>query len=352
MDCRACGLRCSLVACCLPALGQQHGPRRPATPAPRSARLLQRRFPGACERLRAIPAHRLRALHDRAARGAGPIREARAPLRARVRRRTGRHRDAARDAGVRVRLDGAASVRRRRPLVGATSRDLRSRATSTRFSAASSASAGEFLFICVAIGIVMGLAGLMRRNWWVVGAPVFVVLALAFAFVQPVFITGLNSLRNPKVAADARAARPRARGSPQVPVKVEEVDETTGAERGGGRDRVVPPRLPLGHAARRPLQPCAGAGVVAHELGHQYATTSGRGSGWFGVAMSRRPSDRALNATARRHVRGRRRYRSRSSCRFAVQIAYARSERGPHDTYEAEADWVALQTTRDPRRPR
>ena len=34
---------------------------------------------------------------------------------------------------------------------------------------------GQFLFICVAIGIVMGLAGVHAGSWWwIVGAPVFV----------------------------------------------------------------------------------------------------------------------------------------------------------------------------------
>ncbi len=45
---------------------------------------------------------------------------------------------------------------------------------------------GEFLFICLAILIVMALAGFLRDRWWILGAPVFVGLVALFAFVLPV----------------------------------------------------------------------------------------------------------------------------------------------------------------------
>src|SRR5439155_18250744 len=34
----------------------------------------------------------------------------------------------------------------------------------------------QFIVVCVAIGIVMGLAGVLRQRWWIVGAPVIVAL--------------------------------------------------------------------------------------------------------------------------------------------------------------------------------
>ena len=49
---------------------------------------------------------------------------------------------------------------------------------------------GAFLFICLAILIVMALAAPLRDWWWLAGAPVFVGLALFFAFLFPYLIPG------------------------------------------------------------------------------------------------------------------------------------------------------------------
>src|SRR6266536_2505286 len=40
----------------------------------------------------------------------------------------------------------------------------------------------EALFALIAVGIVLGLAGWLGDRWWIVGAPVFVVISAAFAF--------------------------------------------------------------------------------------------------------------------------------------------------------------------------
>ena len=47
---------------------------------------------------------------------------------------------------------------------------------------------GEFLFVCLALLIVMGLAGPLGNWWWIPGAAVFVGLALLFTFVSPYLI--------------------------------------------------------------------------------------------------------------------------------------------------------------------
>ena len=43
----------------------------------------------------------------------------------------------------------------------------------------------EFLFICIAIAIVMALARPLRRLWWLAAAPVFVGLALLLRAFRP-----------------------------------------------------------------------------------------------------------------------------------------------------------------------
>ena len=47
---------------------------------------------------------------------------------------------------------------------------------------------GTFLFVAAALAIAMGLAGPLRRWWWLAAVPVFVGLALLFAFVSPYLV--------------------------------------------------------------------------------------------------------------------------------------------------------------------
>ena len=66
------------------------------------------------------------------------------------------------------------------------------------------AAGGEFLFISLALLIVMALTGLWKRWWWVAAAPALVAVTLVFAFVQPYLIPGQHDVNNPAIAADAR----------------------------------------------------------------------------------------------------------------------------------------------------
>src|SRR6185503_7408045 len=59
----------------------------------------------------------------------------------------------------------------------------------------------QFVFVCVAIGIVMGLAAVLKQWWWIAGAPVLVGLAFLSAFLQPYLIPGLHPLHNKAVEA-------------------------------------------------------------------------------------------------------------------------------------------------------
>ena len=123
------------------------------------------------------------------------------------------------------------------------------------WSRASSALGGTFLFVSLALLVAMGLAGVLRRWWWVVAAPVFVGLALLFTFVSPYLIPNTAPLRDPQLLADARALE-RSEGLSGTRVDVQDVHRFTtapNAESGGLRRHAH--GGPLGHAARRQLQP-------------------------------------------------------------------------------------------------
>src|SRR5205085_1538275 len=60
-----------------------------------------------------------------------------------------------------------------------------------------------FLFVALAIVIVMGLAQVLGRRWWILGAPGFVGIAILFAFLQPfLLVDGTRRVSEPWLRAD------------------------------------------------------------------------------------------------------------------------------------------------------
>ncbi len=88
----------------------------------------------------------------------------------------------------------------------------------------------EFVFLCASVLVVMGLAKLAGRHWWLPGAAFFVGLFALFTFISSYLVTGTHSLRseNPGLAARAEqlADREGARG---IPIRVENVHGETSA---------------------------------------------------------------------------------------------------------------------------
>jgi STE24 endopeptidase len=85
-----------------------------------------------------------------------------------------------------------------------------------------------FVFIAAALAISMGLAGWLRRWWWLAAAPVFVGLAFLFTLLSPYLIPNTSPLRDPGLRADARALE-RSEGVKGTGFVVEDVDRFTTA---------------------------------------------------------------------------------------------------------------------------
>ncbi len=68
--------------------------------------------------------------------------------------------------------------------------------------------AAQFLSICIALLIVMGLARRLGDRWWLPGAAVFVGIAALFSFVSPYLDFSTTPLEK-RVAARGRAASTR-----------------------------------------------------------------------------------------------------------------------------------------------
>jgi STE24 endopeptidase len=86
---------------------------------------------------------------------------------------------------------------------------------------------GTFLFVAAALAIAMGLAGPLRRWWWVAAAPIFAGLALLFTLLSPYLVPNTSPLREPWLA-DARALE-RKEGVEGTKFVVEDVHRFTTA---------------------------------------------------------------------------------------------------------------------------
>jgi STE24 endopeptidase len=208
---------------------------------------------------------------------------------------------------------------------------------------------GTFLFICLAILIVMGFATLLGRRWWLVGAPSFVGLAILFAFVQPwLMAPSTHPIRNPRIASDARRLAAR-EGIPGTKVVVENVHKETSAANAFAAGLGPSARVTLwdtlldGRFSERELR-----FVLAHEFGHLKRDHIWKALGWY--ALFAIPGAYIVTRATRRRG-GLHRPDSIPLALFVLvflQTLALPLQNMISRHMEAEADWMALQTTRDP----
>jgi STE24 endopeptidase len=206
---------------------------------------------------------------------------------------------------------------------------------------------GEFVFLCFALLVTMALARLLRSAWWLPATAVFVGLAALFAFVSPYLMPGLEQ-PDPRVAADARTLG-RTEELPEVPVRVQEVREFTSAPNayafglGDTRRVVLWDTLAEGGFSRPEVR-----SVIAHELGHHEHEHIAKQIGWF--ALLALPAALAVAVATRRRGLG-----DPASVPVALFVVVVLAllasplQAATSRRYEAEADWAALQATREPR---
>jgi STE24 endopeptidase len=204
-----------------------------------------------------------------------------------------------------------------------------------------------FIFLALALAVAMGLAGVFRRWWWAVAAPIFAGLALLFTFVSP-YLTGTKPLRDQRLVADARALE-RTEGVGSVRLRVQDVHRFTtapNAEASGlGASRTVTLWDTLlddrfGDAEVRV--------VLAHEIAHLAHDDPLRGVAWgalFGIPawalialLARRRGGMARPESVPLVVLG----------LVALQLLASPLANAISRRTEAAADWGALNATREP----
>ena len=206
-----------------------------------------------------------------------------------------------------------------------------------------------FLTLSIAVAIVMGIAKWFRRTWWIAAVPVFVGIALLQTFVGP-YLLGGHSLAadDPRLAAAAQRIQ-RQEGLSGIPVRVLDVHSYTPEENafatglGPSRKVFVFDTLLTGGLSERQLE-----AVLAHEYGHQARDHLWKDLGWY--ALFAFPEALLIAFFCRR--RGGIYQPEAIPVALLVVVVFNLAvlpvENVISRHYEAEADWMSLQTTRDP----
>jgi STE24 endopeptidase len=207
--------------------------------------------------------------------------------------------------------------------------------------------AAEFLFICLWLLITMALAAVFRRTWWVAAVPVFVGLALSFAFLYPYLVS--ETTPAPPELAQAAIRFAERQDTEPVEVRVEEWSEMTSMPNayatglGPSRRIFLWDTLLDGRFSDDEVRV-----VLAHELAHHSREHIWKSIAWFALILLPLLGGVAW-LTARRGGL----YQPRAVPLALLALVAGSLALQPFDNavsreLEAEADWIALETTRDP----
>jgi STE24 endopeptidase len=206
---------------------------------------------------------------------------------------------------------------------------------------------GAFVSLCMALLVVMFLARWLGEIWWIPGAFVFVAIGATFAFAQP-YLGGTTSLEKPELQRSAREFEQK-QGLSRIPIEVEDVSGTTSQANayavgfGPSRRVVLWSTMLDGTFSDAEVR-----AVLAHEIGHHSSKHIPKGIAWF--ALFALPGAWVLMRVTRR--RGGMGEAAAIPLALlvvaAIQLALTPAQNWISRRMEAEADWKALQTTRDP----
>jgi STE24 endopeptidase len=207
--------------------------------------------------------------------------------------------------------------------------------------------AAQFLSISVALLIVMALARKLGEHWWLPGAAVFALIATFFMLVVP-YLGATEPLDDAELTG-AAARYEQELGLPDIPLEVEKVSDYTSQANAyayglGPTRRVVFWDTIL----EDPFTSGEQKVVLAHELAHHSQEHLPKGLGWF-LVFALPGAWLLMRATRGRGGMGQPEAVPVALLVVAVlQLAAAPAGNWISRRMESEADWKALQVTRDP----
>lgn len=206
---------------------------------------------------------------------------------------------------------------------------------------------GRFLFVCLALLVAMGLARLLRRRWWLPASAVFVVVLAAYAFASPYLLVGLDDA-GPRLRAETRRLAD-AQGLADAPrVSIMEVRELTSQPNAFAAGIGPSRRVVLFDTLAEDFPADQVRSVLAHEIAHLARDHIPKGIGWFALVVA--PTALVVAVA----TRGRGGLGEPAAVPLALLVVTvlallsAPLQNAASRRYEAEADWAALQSTRDP----
>jgi STE24 endopeptidase len=208
---------------------------------------------------------------------------------------------------------------------------------------------GTLAAACVAIGLVVWLARTLGERWWLVGGPAFAAFGAAFLLVQPLlFVPRVEPLRDRALAREIQALAER-EGVGEVDVEVLDASRRTRAINGelygvGPTKRMILWDTALdGRLSRAEIRELA-----AHEFGHVKAHHIWKSIAWL-FLFSIPGAYVVARVTRRRGGLGQPAAVPLMLFTLVVlQLALLPATSAISRRYEAEADWLALQATRNP----
>ena len=209
---------------------------------------------------------------------------------------------------------------------------------------------GEAVVVFVLLAVLLALAGRFPRGWWLVAVPVLVALSVVVAIAYG-GLAALDShpIRNPSLYREAQALA-RKEGAQGTPVEVQDVGGTTTQANAmavglGPTERVVLwDTLLDGRFSRDEVR-----FILGHEFGHIVRGHLWKGLIWF-VLFAVPGLGLLAWITGRRGGMG-----DPGVLPYGIlvlvliELAVTPLSNVVSRRYESEADWMALQTTRDPR---
>ncbi len=207
----------------------------------------------------------------------------------------------------------------------------------------------EAISAMATIAIVIGLAQRLGDRWWIAGAPVLAAIVAAFAFLTG-WAQASNTTPVPYHFRDDVARLEAAEGVVGTPVRVEEVSDFTNQVNAitvgiGPSTHVVLWDTLLTDPDLNDAEVDA---VIAHELGHVKHRHIAKSVAWF--ALLAFPLAWAVALVTRRQGG----MRKPGAVPLAVLTLFVLGQlttplqNAVSRRYEAEADWEALEATRDP----
>lgn len=199
----------------------------------------------------------------------------------------------------------------------------------------------------IAAAAVVSLARRLGGRWWLAGAPLLAVLGVLVVVVLPL-AGGGHALRDPRLRATAQELE-RADGLGHVRIEVERASRRTRSANAEAVGVWPTARIVIWDTLRRP--PFTHAQVrftLAHELAHIERRHVWKGLAWF--ALLAIPGTWILAAVTGRRgsLRDPALVPLAALVLAVLQLAALPLTNAISRRYEAEADWRALETTRDP----